>query len=44
MTGANVARRAVCVGPVAVRDREPLAQDLANLRAALDRSRSPKGS
>jgi 5-methyltetrahydropteroyltriglutamate--homocysteine methyltransferase len=35
MTGANVARRAVCVGPVAVRDREPLAQDLANLRAAL---------
>ena len=36
MTGANVARRAVCTGPVAVRDREPLAQDLANLRAALD--------
>jgi 5-methyltetrahydropteroyltriglutamate--homocysteine methyltransferase len=36
MTGANVARRAVCVGPVAVRDREPLAQDLANLRAALE--------
>jgi 5-methyltetrahydropteroyltriglutamate--homocysteine methyltransferase len=36
MTGANVARRAVCVGPVAVRDREPLSQDLANLRAALD--------
>ena len=35
MTGANVARRAVCIGPVAVRDREPLAQDLANLRAAL---------
>jgi 5-methyltetrahydropteroyltriglutamate--homocysteine methyltransferase len=35
MTGANVARRAVCVGPVAVRDRGPLAQDLANLRAAL---------
>jgi 5-methyltetrahydropteroyltriglutamate--homocysteine methyltransferase len=35
MTGANVARRAVCVGPVAVRDREPLAQDLANLTAAL---------
>src|SRR5437762_10718776 len=35
MTGANVARRAVCVGPVAVRDREPLAQDIANLRAAL---------
>src|SRR5271163_4431161 len=36
MTGANVARRAVCVGPVAVRDREPLSQDLANLRSALD--------
>jgi 5-methyltetrahydropteroyltriglutamate--homocysteine methyltransferase len=36
MTGANVARRAVCVGPVAVRDREPLTQDLANLRAALE--------
>ena len=35
MTGANVARRAMCVGPVAVRDREPLALDLANLRAAL---------
>jgi 5-methyltetrahydropteroyltriglutamate--homocysteine methyltransferase len=35
MTGANVARRAVCVGPVAVRDREPLAQDLANLKDAL---------
>jgi 5-methyltetrahydropteroyltriglutamate--homocysteine methyltransferase len=36
MTGANVARRAVCVGPIAVRDREALAKDLANLRAALD--------
>jgi len=35
MTGANVARRAVCVGPVALRDRDPLAQDLANLRTAL---------
>ena len=35
MTGANVARRAVCVGPVAWRDREPLTQDLANLRDAL---------
>src|SRR5258708_28310184 len=35
MTGANVARRAVCVAPIAVRDREPLAQDLANLRTAL---------
>ena len=35
MTGANVARRAVCVGPIAVRDKEPLAEDLANLKAAL---------
>jgi 5-methyltetrahydropteroyltriglutamate--homocysteine methyltransferase len=35
MTGANVARRAACIGPVAVRDREPLAQDIANLREAL---------
>jgi 5-methyltetrahydropteroyltriglutamate--homocysteine methyltransferase len=35
MTGANVARRAACIGPVAVRDREPLAQDIANLRDAL---------
>jgi 5-methyltetrahydropteroyltriglutamate--homocysteine methyltransferase len=43
MTGANVARRAVCVGPVAVRDREPLAQDLANLRAALDQVPAVEG-
>jgi 5-methyltetrahydropteroyltriglutamate--homocysteine methyltransferase len=35
MTGANVARRAVCVGPVAVRDRTPLEHDLANLKDAL---------
>ena len=35
MTGDNIARRAVCVGPIAVRDREPLAQDLSNLKAAL---------
>ena len=35
MTGANVARRSVCVGPLAVRDREPLNQDIANLRDAL---------
>src|ERR1700694_6161692 len=37
MTGANVARRSVCVGPVAVRDPEPLEHDLANLREALAR-------
>src|SRR5215469_15250054 len=35
MTGANVARRAVCVGPVAVRDRAPLEHDLANFKDAL---------
>ena len=35
MTGANVARRAVCVAAVAVTDREPLRKDLANLRDAL---------
>jgi 5-methyltetrahydropteroyltriglutamate--homocysteine methyltransferase len=35
MTGATTARRAVCVGPVAWHDREPLHQDIANLRAAL---------
>jgi 5-methyltetrahydropteroyltriglutamate--homocysteine methyltransferase len=35
MTGSNVARRAVCVGPVTVRDRQPLEHDLANLRDAL---------
>src|SRR6266853_2193108 len=35
MTGANIARRSVCVGPIAVQDRGPLAQDLANLRDAL---------
>jgi 5-methyltetrahydropteroyltriglutamate--homocysteine methyltransferase len=35
MTGENVARRAVCGGPIAWRDREPLHQDIANLKAAL---------
>ena len=35
MTGENAARRAVCVGPIAWRDREPLHQDIANLKAAL---------
>jgi 5-methyltetrahydropteroyltriglutamate--homocysteine methyltransferase len=35
MTGANTARRAVCVAPIAVRDRAPLAQDIGNLRDAL---------
>ena len=35
MTGENVARRAVCVGPIAVQDRQPLADDIANLQAAV---------
>ena len=34
MTGENVARRAVCTGPVEWRDREPLRQDITNLKAA----------
>ena len=37
MTGSNTARRAVCVGPIAVQHRGPLTQDLANLRDALAR-------
>jgi len=43
MTGENVARRAVCVGPIAVKDREPLEQDLANLRDALARVKAVEG-
>ena len=35
MTGENVARRAVCVGPIEWRDRQPLADDIANLKAAV---------
>jgi 5-methyltetrahydropteroyltriglutamate--homocysteine methyltransferase len=35
MTGSNVARRAVCVGAVGVKDRDALRKDLANLREAL---------
>jgi 5-methyltetrahydropteroyltriglutamate--homocysteine methyltransferase len=35
MTGDNVARRAVCIGPIAVQDREALHADIANLKAAL---------
>jgi 5-methyltetrahydropteroyltriglutamate--homocysteine methyltransferase len=35
MTGPVNARRAVCVGPIAVKDEEPLKEDLANLKAAL---------
>ena len=43
MTGANVARRAVCVAPVAWQDREPLTQDLANLRDALAQVEAVEG-
>jgi 5-methyltetrahydropteroyltriglutamate--homocysteine methyltransferase len=43
MTGATTARRAVCVGPIAWRDREPVAQDLANLGAALDQVSAVEG-
>ncbi len=43
MTGENAARRAVCVGPIAVKDRAPLAQDLANLKAALDGAGATEG-
>ena len=35
MTGENAARRAVCVGPIAWHDREPLHQDIANLKEAV---------
>ena len=34
-TGAQPFRRPPCVGPIEVRDREPLRKDLANFRAAL---------
>jgi 5-methyltetrahydropteroyltriglutamate--homocysteine methyltransferase len=43
MTGANVARRAECVGPVAWRDREPLTEDIANLKAALGQVSAVEG-
>ena len=43
MTGGNTARRAVCVAPIAWRDREPLREDIANLRAALDETKATDG-
>jgi 5-methyltetrahydropteroyltriglutamate--homocysteine methyltransferase len=43
MTGENVARRAVWVGPIEVRDREPLLEDLANLRDALAQVKAAEG-
>ena len=38
MTGPQTLRRSTCVGPVALRDRAPLDDDIANLRAALDKA------
>jgi 5-methyltetrahydropteroyltriglutamate--homocysteine methyltransferase len=43
MTGTNTARRAVCVGPIAVKDREPLEADLANLKDALAQVKAAEG-
>jgi 5-methyltetrahydropteroyltriglutamate--homocysteine methyltransferase len=43
MTGATNARRAVCVGPIAWKDREALAQDLDNLRLALGQVATTEG-
>ena len=43
MTGANAARRAVCVGPIAVQDRESLTRDIANLKAALAEANVTEG-
>ena len=36
LTGARRFKRVACVGPIAVQDREALARDLANMRAAVD--------
>jgi 5-methyltetrahydropteroyltriglutamate--homocysteine methyltransferase len=36
MTGPQTLRRSTCVGPVSLRDRAPMAEDIANLRAAAD--------
>src|SRR5579885_919353 len=44
MTGDNVARRAVCVGPIAVKDEEPLREDIANLKAALTEVKAVEAS
>ena len=43
MTGENIARRAVCVGPIEVKDREPLEADLANLKDALAQVKAVEG-
>jgi 5-methyltetrahydropteroyltriglutamate--homocysteine methyltransferase len=36
MTGPQTLRRSTCVAPVTLRDRAPMAEDIANLQAALD--------
>jgi 5-methyltetrahydropteroyltriglutamate--homocysteine methyltransferase len=36
LTGSQRFKRVACVGPIAVRDREALTQDLANMRTAVD--------
>jgi 5-methyltetrahydropteroyltriglutamate--homocysteine methyltransferase len=43
MTGATNARRAVCVGPIAWKDREAVAQDIDNLRFALGQVAATEG-
>jgi 5-methyltetrahydropteroyltriglutamate--homocysteine methyltransferase len=40
LTGAQRFKRVQCVGPVAVRDREALQRDLANMRAAVNAARA----
>src|SRR5260221_12511800 len=43
VTGANVARRPVCIGPIAVKDEEPPRQGIANLNAALGQGKAAEG-
>jgi 5-methyltetrahydropteroyltriglutamate--homocysteine methyltransferase len=43
MAGAQPFRRASCIGPIAVRDREPLRHDIANFRDALAGARVTEG-
>ncbi|HVA11851.1 MAG TPA: cobalamin-independent methionine synthase II family protein [Stellaceae bacterium] len=43
MTGPQSLRRSTCVGPVALRDRAPIDEDVANLRAALDGTNAVEG-
>jgi len=43
VTGTQEFRRASCIGPIRIKDRAPLARDLANLRAALDAAGATDG-